>query len=158
MNSNADGKFWGWPGGKNLVYAYFVVGIPSFAWFAFVYAGADYLTGLHQYRVPLYHSAELSIPLIPAMTVFYNSLHLIYAVAPFILRARPEFPSSPAFRFRILLRWECGAGCSNSPTTPISDSIAVHHCMSPGELRRSMFMLDPLRARQEYCCGAGLLV
>jgi membrane-associated phospholipid phosphatase len=90
MNSNADGKFWGWPGGKNLVYAYFVVGIPSFAWFAFVYAGADYLTGLHQYRVPLYHSAELSIPLIPAMTVFYNSLHLIYAVAPFILRARPE--------------------------------------------------------------------
>lgn len=90
MNSINHRKFWGWPGARNLVYAYFVVGIPSFAWFAFVYAGADYLTGLHQYRVPLYHSAELSIPLIPAMTVFYNSLHLIYAVAPFILRARPE--------------------------------------------------------------------
>ena len=90
MNSIDQRNFWGWPGAKNLAYAYFVLGIPSFAWFAFVYAGADYWTGRHQHRVPLYHSAELSIPLIPATTVFYNSLHLIYAVAPFILRTRPE--------------------------------------------------------------------
>ena len=86
-------RFLAWPGGKNLAYAYFVLGIPSFAWFAFVYAGADYLTGLHQYRVPLYLDAELAIPLIPATTVFYNSLHVIYSLAPFILRTRPEMYS-----------------------------------------------------------------
>jgi membrane-associated phospholipid phosphatase len=90
MNESDHRKFWGWPGASNLAYAYFVLGIPSFAWFAFVYAGADYWTGRHQYRVPLYHSVELSIPLIPATTIFYNSLHLIYAVAPFILRNRGE--------------------------------------------------------------------
>lgn len=90
MNNSDQRRFWGWPGAKNLANAYLVLGVPSFAWFAFVYAGADYLAGLHQYRVPLYHLAELSIPLIPATTVFYNSLHLIYAVAPFILRTRGE--------------------------------------------------------------------
>lgn len=90
MNDSDYRKFWGWPGARSLAYAYFVLGIPSFAWFAFVYAGADYFTGRHQYRVPLHHSSELLIPLIPATTVFYNSLHLIYAVAPFILRTRRE--------------------------------------------------------------------
>ena len=89
-NKSDQYKFWAWPGTKNLVYAYLVLGIPSFVWFAFVYAGADYLTGRHQYRVPLYLQQELTIPLIPATAIFYNSLHLIYSVAPFILRTRPE--------------------------------------------------------------------
>ena len=82
--------FWGWPGGENLAYGIIVLGLPSLAWFVLVYAGADYLTGQHQYRVPLYLNAELAIPLIPATTIFYNSLHVIYAAAPFILRTRPE--------------------------------------------------------------------
>ena len=88
-----ENSFLDWPGGSNLAYAYFVLGIPSLAWFVFVYAGADYLTGLHDYRVPLYLDAELSIPLIPATTIFYNSLHVSYLVAPFILRTRPEMKS-----------------------------------------------------------------
>src|SRR5690242_6562568 len=83
-------RFWGWPGGKNLAYAYLVLGPPLFVWFVFVFAGADYLTGLHGYRVPLYFDFELRIPFLPAMVLFYNSLHLAYAVAPFILRTRPE--------------------------------------------------------------------
>jgi membrane-associated phospholipid phosphatase len=40
--------------------------------------------------VPLYFECELSIPFIPAIVLFYNSLHLAYSIAPFILRARPE--------------------------------------------------------------------
>ncbi len=91
--SAKEERFLACPGGKNLAYACIVLGIPSFAWFAFVYAGVDYLTGLHQYRVPLYLDAELAIPLIPATTLFYNSLHVIYSLAPFILRTRPEMHS-----------------------------------------------------------------
>ncbi|MCY2962645.1 MAG: phosphatase PAP2 family protein, partial [Planctomycetota bacterium] len=83
-------RFWGWPGSANFAYALIVLGIPSGVWFVGVYAGADYLTGLHDYRVPLYHPAELAIPFVPAMAVFYNSLHLAYLVAPFVLRTRPE--------------------------------------------------------------------
>jgi hypothetical protein len=176
MNESDHRKFWGWPGAKNLAYAYFVLGIPSFAWFAFVYAGADYWTARHQYRVPLYHSAELLIPLIPATTVFYNSLHLIYAVAPFILRTRSEMnalaivwylmtlvggiffliiPFEPGFPRRIPPAWGYGEGCMRLPTTPISDSIAVRRCMSPGELRRSTFMPAPPLEAARLFCGVG---
>ena len=81
---------WGWPGISNLLYAYLWLGVPSFAWFALVYAGADYWTGLHQYRVPLYGEWEHRIPFVPAMAIFYNSLHVSNAIAPFALRTRPE--------------------------------------------------------------------
>ena len=95
--------FRGWPGAKNLVYAYVVLGVPSFAWFAFVYAGADYVTGLHDFRVPLYLPVELSIPLIPASGVFYNSLHAAYLIAPFVLRTRPEMHALVLVWFLITL-------------------------------------------------------
>jgi membrane-associated phospholipid phosphatase len=82
--------FWGWPGGKNLAYAYLVLGPLLLGWFVFVYAGADYLTGLHSYRMPLYFEWELAIPFVPATVLVYNSLHLAYSIAPFVLRTRPE--------------------------------------------------------------------
>jgi membrane-associated phospholipid phosphatase len=83
-------QFWGWPGAKDLAYAYLVLGPALLCWFVFVYAGADYLAGLHSYRVPLYFHWELQIPFVPAMVLVYNSLHLAYSIAPFILRTRPE--------------------------------------------------------------------
>jgi membrane-associated phospholipid phosphatase len=83
-------SFWGWPGGKNLAYAYLVLGPVLMGWFVFVYAGADYLASLHSYRVPLYFQWELGIPFVPAMVLVYNSLHLAYSIAPFILRTRSE--------------------------------------------------------------------
>jgi membrane-associated phospholipid phosphatase len=85
-----QGNFWGWPGGKNLAYAYLVLGPMLLGWFVLVYAGADYLVSLHGYRVPLFFQGELGIPLVPAMVLVYNSLHLAYSIAPFILRTRPE--------------------------------------------------------------------
>lgn len=86
----AQRSFWGWPGGTNLAYAYLVLGPMLLSWFVFVYAGADYLTGLHDHRVPLYFQCELRIPFVPAMVLIYNSLHLAYSIAPFVLRTRPE--------------------------------------------------------------------
>ena len=55
-------RFWHWPGGRNLVYAYLVLGPPLFVWFVLVFAGTDWLTGRHGYRVPLYLDRELGIP------------------------------------------------------------------------------------------------
>jgi membrane-associated phospholipid phosphatase len=84
------GSFCGWPGGRNLAYAYFGLGLPVFLLFAAVYAGADYLAGLHDYRVPIYFTFELAIPFVPAMVLFYNSLHIAYSITPFVLRTRAE--------------------------------------------------------------------
>ncbi|MBC8352578.1 MAG: phosphatase PAP2 family protein [Planctomycetes bacterium] len=81
---------WGWPGLGKLVYAYGVLGPPLLVWFVFIYVGADYLTGLHDFRVRLHWAVELGMPFVPAMVVFYNSMHVAYLIAPFILRTRPE--------------------------------------------------------------------
>lgn len=95
--------FWGWPGWRNLLYAYVVLGVPSLVWFVFVYAGADHVTSRHSYRVPLYLEIELRIPFVPAMALFYNSLHLVYAIAPFILRTRPQMHALAAVWFLMTL-------------------------------------------------------
>jgi membrane-associated phospholipid phosphatase len=89
MHAGGD-RFWGWPGGKDLAYAYLVLGPPLFLWFVGVYWTADYLTGLHEYRVPLYLPIELAIPFVPATVLLYNSLHAAYSITPFVLRTRHE--------------------------------------------------------------------
>jgi membrane-associated phospholipid phosphatase len=91
-----DRRFWGWPGVRNLAYAYLVLGPLLLAWFVFVYAGADYVTRLHGYRAPLYFAWELVIPFVPATVLVYNSLHLVYLIAPFILRTRAEMNAMAA--------------------------------------------------------------
>ena len=82
--------FLGWPGWSNIVYGYGVLGLPLFLFFVVVYGGADYLTDLHGFRVPLHLSFELNLPLVPAMIVFYSSLHLVYLTTGFVLRTRRE--------------------------------------------------------------------
>jgi membrane-associated phospholipid phosphatase len=84
------GRFLAWPGWEHLRYAGLLSSVNAL-WFAFVYAGADYLTGLRSFRVPVNFPAELSIPFVPAMTVFYMSLYLYFLLAPFILRTAREF-------------------------------------------------------------------
>ena len=64
--------------------------------FVLIYGGADYLTGLHDYRVRFHLSIELGIPFVPCMVVFYNSLHVWYSVTPFILRTRRELNAMAA--------------------------------------------------------------
>jgi membrane-associated phospholipid phosphatase len=82
--------FLAWPGWAHLRYA----ALLSFAntlWFVLVYGGMDSLTARRSFRVPVHFPAELEIPFVPAMTLFYMSIYLLFWMAPFILRTRREF-------------------------------------------------------------------
>lgn len=79
-----------WPGWGHLRYAG-LLSLANAVWFALVYGGADALTARRAFRVPVHFPAELRIPLVPAMTVFYMSLYLLFLLGPFILRTRREF-------------------------------------------------------------------
>jgi membrane-associated phospholipid phosphatase len=82
--------FLAWPGWAHLGYA----ALLSFAntlWFVLVYGGMDALTARRTFRVPVHFEGELAIPFVPAMTLFYMSLYLLFWMAPFVLRTRREF-------------------------------------------------------------------
>jgi membrane-associated phospholipid phosphatase len=79
----------GWPGWGVLGYAS-VLGVAQTLWFVLIYGGADYLTGLHSYRVRLHLDAELSIPFVPAASLGYVALYPLFCLAPFVLRTRRE--------------------------------------------------------------------
>jgi membrane-associated phospholipid phosphatase len=82
--------FLAWPGWTHLRYA----ALLSFAntlWFVLVYGGMDSLTARRSFRVPVHFPAELAIPFVPAMTLFYMSIYLLFWMAPFVLRTRREF-------------------------------------------------------------------
>ena len=83
-------SFLAWPGWPHLRYA----ALLSFAntlWFVLVYGGMDALTARRSFRVPVHFPAELAIPFVPAMTLFYMSIYLLFWMAPFVLRTRREF-------------------------------------------------------------------
>ncbi len=82
--------FLAWPGWKHLRYAA-LLSLANTFWFLLVYGGLDALTARRGFRVPVHFSAELRIPFVPAMTVFYMSLYLLFLMAPFVLRSRREF-------------------------------------------------------------------
>jgi membrane-associated phospholipid phosphatase len=81
--------FLSWPGWRHIGYAA-LVSLPNTLWFMLVYGGADLLTAHRSFRVRVHLSAELNIPLVPAMTVFYMSVYLLFLAAPFILHGRHE--------------------------------------------------------------------
>lgn len=82
--------FLAWPGWAHLREAGLLAALNSL-WFVLVYGGADALTAHRTLRIPVHTAAELRIPLVPAMTVFYMSLYLLFFLAPFILRTRQAF-------------------------------------------------------------------
>ena len=79
-----------WPGWAHLRYAG-LLSLANTLWFVLVYGGMDFLTARRSFRVPVHFPAELGIPFVPAMTVFYMSLYLLFFLATFILRTRREF-------------------------------------------------------------------
>jgi hypothetical protein len=81
--------FLAWPGWALLAQA-FLLALPVTLWWAFVYHGANWLTGLRSYRVRVHLDAELAIPFIPPFILAYLSLDLVFVPAPFILRSRRE--------------------------------------------------------------------
>ncbi|HEX5716775.1 MAG TPA: phosphatase PAP2 family protein [Thermoanaerobaculia bacterium] len=85
-----DEPFLAWPGWAHLREAA-ALSLANALWFAFVYGGADLLTARRAFRVPVHLPAELRIPFVPWMTVFYMSLYILFVLAPFVLRTRREF-------------------------------------------------------------------
>ena len=84
-----DEPFLAWPGWPHLREAA-GLSLANALWFALVYGGADWLTARRAFRVPVHFQAELRIPFVPGMTVFYMSLYLLFFLAPFVLRTRRE--------------------------------------------------------------------
>lgn len=60
-------------------------------WFVVVYGGMDFLTARRSFRVPVHFPAELAIPFVPTMTLFYMSIYALFWMTPFVLRTRREF-------------------------------------------------------------------
>jgi membrane-associated phospholipid phosphatase len=85
-----DGPFLAWPGWAHLRFA----GLLSLAdtlLFLAIYTDADRVTAGRAWRVPVHFAAELRIPFVPWMTVFYMSLYGLFLLAPFVLRTRRAF-------------------------------------------------------------------
>jgi membrane-associated phospholipid phosphatase len=81
--------FLAWPGWNHLGYT-LLLSLPNTLWFMLVFGGMDLLTARRSFRVRVHLSAELGIPLVPAMTVFYMSIYLVFLAAPFIVRRRHQ--------------------------------------------------------------------
>lgn len=88
--AQSSAPFLAWPGWPHLRYAA-ALSAANALWFALVFGGMDFLTAHRTFRVPVHFPAELSIPFVPVMTVFYMSLYLLFLMAPFVLRTRREF-------------------------------------------------------------------
>jgi membrane-associated phospholipid phosphatase len=84
------GPFLAWPGWPHLLYAW-ALSLANGIWFALVFYGCDLLTARRALRLRVHLDAELSIPLVPAMTAVYMSIYLLFLAAPFVLRTRREF-------------------------------------------------------------------
>jgi len=90
-----DEPFLAWPGWPHLREA-FLLSLADTLWFLIVYGGMDRLTAYRTFRVPVHLSAELGLPFVPAMTVFYMSVYGLFFLAPFVLRTRREFRATVA--------------------------------------------------------------
>jgi hypothetical protein len=87
--SRTGEPFVAWPG-WGLLAQYCWMAVAVTLWWISVYFGANWLTALRSYRVPVHLDAELAIPFVPAFILVYLSMDLIFIPAPFILRSRVE--------------------------------------------------------------------
>ncbi len=87
-------RFLAWPGREVAVYAYGVLTpLLTLAFFA-IYGGADFVTGLHEYRVRLHMDWEVRVPLVPVMILFYTSLYPACVLLPLMIRTRRELSAT----------------------------------------------------------------
>lgn len=59
-------------------------------WFLLVYGGADWLTGLHDWRVPIAAPWEQAIPFVPWAVLGYMALYPLFLLAPCVLTREDE--------------------------------------------------------------------
>jgi membrane-associated phospholipid phosphatase len=140
-------RFFAWPGSALLRHALFLAAAQTL-WWVLVFHGADWLTYQHGYRVRLHLDPELQIPFVPVMVIAYLSMNLLFVMAPFILRSKPElqaltatlagatfvagigfllFPSEPAYP-----GWpHSGEAGVLNPLLTIATRVALRHNMAP---------------------------
>ena len=82
-------RLFAWPGWAHIGHA-IALGIAFSLWFAVIYGGADFLAGLRDRYFRVHLDAELALPFVPMMSVFYMSIYPLFWCAPFVLRTVPE--------------------------------------------------------------------
>jgi membrane-associated phospholipid phosphatase len=85
-----DERFLAWPGRRHLALAARLTLLVSVL-FCIVYGGANYVTAQRSQHVTLVLPAELAIPLWPPAMLVYDSLYLLFFLAPFVLRTEEAF-------------------------------------------------------------------
>jgi hypothetical protein len=89
MNASAQASFLAWPGWPHIRFTSLRILLVT-AWFCLVFAGTDWFTAHRTSRVRIDFGIESHIPLIPAFTVVYMSIYLLFLATPFVLRTRLE--------------------------------------------------------------------
>jgi membrane-associated phospholipid phosphatase len=79
-----------WPGWRHLAYATLLTVLVN-AVFVVVYFASDSITAQRGQHLQLFVPQELAIPLWPSMIVLYDSLYLLFLLAPFVLRTKESF-------------------------------------------------------------------
>jgi hypothetical protein len=89
MNPPERRPHFAWPGKPHLARTRLLTILVA-AWFGIVFVGANWITAHRLTRVRVHLDAELDIPFVPAFTVVYMSIYLLFAAAPFVLRTPRE--------------------------------------------------------------------
>ncbi len=89
MNAPMQKPLFAWPGWPHVHFAFWNIFVVT-VWFCFIFGGADWLTAHRTARVRIDFNFESHIPLVPAFTVVYMSIYLLFLAAPFVLRTRRE--------------------------------------------------------------------
>lgn len=114
--------------------------------FATVYAGADFLTSLHAWRIHLYLTGELAVPLLPAMVLPYMSVYLGMLLAPCVLKTCAELDALAAALAEVIVI--AGIAFLLLPAelgfVPVAESLPATATGNGGFLGRTLLLADRL--------------
>lgn len=85
MTPSASVPFLAWPGTRHLRFAARQSLLPL-AVFCLLYGTADFLTGMHAFRLRIHGDWETAIPFLPAFALPYLSILPAFVLSPFIIR------------------------------------------------------------------------
>ncbi len=93
--SDIPPRLWHWPDRRHLGEAARLALLQGL-WFGLVFYGADYVASLHSFRIRVHFDFDIAVPFVPQAVVVYDSLYLLFAIAPFILGTRRELRAMTA--------------------------------------------------------------
>ena len=101
-------------------------------WFAIVYGGADYITATRDFRIRVDFDFEQRLPFVPELILVYSSIYLMFAVVPFVFRAKRELWSFVGMMVSVTC--VAGIGFLAMPSE-IQFVVPADHGMFPGVFR-----------------------